>query len=423
METQRKFYLYTTTPEKRWFFGTAAVTAVCLVAAIVVLILALVSASGMYTGQYSEVKRVEFFRAATAEEEGYDDGYTKCQVEFTDEEENYTCIIEYSYEDWEELDEDEHFLGYVYLYENDRYVAAMDELNEEGLRNSIHVARTDAISGQLNVALSIGLVAIGFAVMAVFGRRFSLYEKCWFLGIMTLASIVAILFPESEINGVSGIVIMGLYLLDTFFNILCELLISKQSKWNFLVSLFVEVTEIAICVVLAYRFATMASTLLFWIPCDIVSFINWHRHPDKIEEELTVVRRLKGWQEVLILAGIVVWTLGVGYLLTLMDFGSDLFNGNQTAYIATCYLDACATAVGICNGLFILFRFREQWIAWYIEALLETVINILSGQYVLLVLKLGYFTNTTYGYIRWTQYIRSREAGAVTGAELSDPRP
>ena len=34
------------------------------------------------------------------------------------------------------------------------------------------------------------------------------------------------------------------------------------------------------------------------------------------------------------------------------------------------------------------------------------VINILSGQYILLVLKAGYMTNTTYGYIKWTKYIK-----------------
>ena len=70
---------------------------------------------------------------------------------------------------------------------------------------------------------------------------------------------------------------------------------------------------------------------------------------------------------------------------------------------------ACASAVGVANGLFIFFRLREQWIAWYICAFLEAVINILSGQYVLLVLKLGYFTNTTYGYIQWSKYIKSHK--------------
>ena len=52
------------------------------------------------------------------------------------------------------------------------------------------------------------------------------------------------------------------------------------------------------------------------------------------------------------------------------------------------------------------FRLREQWLAWYLCAALESIINILSGQYVLLILKLGYFTNTTYGYIKWSRYIR-----------------
>ena len=38
---------------------------------------------------------------------------------------------------------------------------------------------------------------------------------------------------------------------------------------------------------------------------------------------------------------------------------------------------------------------------------LEAIINVISGQYVLLILKLGYFTNTTYGYIKWSRYIKS----------------
>ena len=239
---------------------------------------------------------------------------------------------------------------------------------------------------------------------------FSAYEKIWFFGILVLAGVFAVLFPEEDVNGVNGGVIMALYLADTFLNILCELLISKQSKWNFIVSLFVEVTEIAMCVVLSYRFATMATTLFFWLPIDIVSFINWNRHPDSREEELTEVRRLSGWAEAAVIAGILLWTVGVGYLLTRLDVGTDLFGGNETLEVIVCYLDACASAVGIANGVFILLRYREQWIAWYLCALLEAAINVLSGQYVLLVLKAGYLTNTTYGYIKWTRYIRGHTA-------------
>ena len=133
---------------------------------------------------------------------------------------------------------------------------------------------------------------------------FTTYEKIWFFSIVILACAFAVIFPEEDVNGVNGKIILALYLADTFLNVLCELLISKQSKWNFIVSLFVEITEILICVVLAYRFATMVSTLFFWIPIDIISFINWNKHPDKQDDELTKVRKLSGWAEVAVIAGI-----------------------------------------------------------------------------------------------------------------------
>ena len=237
---------------------------------------------------------------------------------------------------------------------------------------------------------------------------FTTYEKIWFFSIVILSVIFAFLFPEEETQGIHGEVIMALYLVDIFSNVACELLISKQSKWNFLVSLLVELVEIAICIILSYRFATMAVTLFFWIPVDIISFINWNRHPDREEEELTIVRRLKGWQEVLIIIGIVVWTLVVGYLMTFIE-GEGILSDNPLMENVVCYIDACVSAVGIANGLFILFRYREQWIAWYIYAALETVINIIAGQWILLVLKAGYFTNTTYGYIKWSRYIKAHE--------------
>lgn len=206
---------------------------------------------------------------------------------------------------------------------------------------------------------------------------------------------------------VSAAVITFLYLLDVILNITCELLISKQSKWNFIVSLGVEVVEILVCVVCMYRFATMVTTLLFWIPCDIISFVLWHRHPDQQKEELTVVKKLTWWQDILIVVGIAIWTVGVGYLLTLIEVEGGIFGNNVQLKNIVCYMDACASAVGIANGLLILLRYREQWIAWYICALIETVINIMAGQWILLILKLGYLTNTTYGYITWTRYIRN----------------
>ena len=250
---------------------------------------------------------------------------------------------------------------------------------------------------------------------------FTTYELCWLIIIIGLSVFVTILFPSVvEDLGVHPYVIIGLYLLDVVLNVTCELLISKQSKWNFIVSLFVEITEIVTLILISARFATMAVTIFFWIPVDIISFVNWHLHKDREKEELTIVRTLKGWQEILIILAIVVWTVGVGYLLTIITPDGILEADSTIAKIA-CYLDAFASAIGVCNGLFILFRYREQWIAWYICAGLETILNIIYGQWVLLVLKAGYFTNTTYGYIKWTKYIKEHGIKETKTEEQDKP--
>ncbi len=367
-------------------------------------------------GDYTSAgDNVPMFRELTAEEEGYDEDSRVCPVTYVTTDGAYRCTVEYSYEEWNELPDGHMILGSCYRFASGNTVAFEHPAHEPAIRAEARNLFAEQTMPLFNAALAVGLLAISLFVVTFFAKQFTAYEKIWFLSIMCLACVFAIVWPEESANGVSGIWIMLLYLLDTFLNILCELLISKQSKWNFMVSVAVEIVEIVICIVLMYRFATMLTTLFFWLPIDILSFINWNRHRDRDEEEITRVRRLRGWQEVLVLAGIALWTFGVGFLLSGLDIVSDLFHGNELLANIVCYLDACASAVGIANGLFIFFRFREQWIAWYICAILEAVINILAGQYILLVLKLGYLTNTTYGYIKWSKYIKAH--AAQEGAE------
>ena len=356
-------------------------------------------------GDIQYVTTVEMTR--DIDEEDYDEDSTVCDVTYRNG--DAYLVKTYTYEEYENLDQNT-ITAYEYETENhttlyfDHENPTESEVNakyqEMTVNDTMHV---------FNLGTSLFILSLSLGIMIVFAKAFTTYEKSWFLSIMVLATIVAIMFPEESANGVNGIVIMLLYLLDTFLNILCELLISKQSRYNFLVSVLVEITEIGTCLVLMYRFATIATTLFFWLPIDILSYINWSKHKDDDSDELTAVRRLKGYQEVLVILAIIVWTIVVGYFLSGLNIQTDFLNGNQELATIITYIDACASAVGVANGLFIFFRLREQWIAWYICAFLEAVINILSGQYVLLVLKLGYFTNTTYGYIQWSKYIKSHK--------------
>ena len=335
--------------------------------------------------------------------EDYSEDNTICDVTYTNGDKR--LIVSYSYEDYVKLD-DKTITAYEYETKNGtKLYFDHQNINDQEVQYAYKQVRANELASLFNFGIASLILMLSILIMMLFAKQFTTYEKSWFISIMVLATIFSVVFPEESANGVNGIIIMLLYLLDTFLNILCELLISKQSRYNFLVSVLVEIVEIAICVVLMYRFATMATTLFFWLPIDIISYINWSKHKDDEENELTVVRKLRGYQEVLVIIGIIVWTFVIGYLISGLNIATDFYN-NELLETFIIYIDACASAVGIANGLFIFFRLQEQWIAWYICAFLEAVINIISGQYVLLVLKLGYFTNTTYGYIKWSRYIK-----------------
>ncbi len=360
--------------------------------------------SKLNSDEYKSMNYVGSTVLGKEEDSECDEDATVCEITYSDD--NVSLIKKYS----DENEVSESITAYEYKLDSGKILAfdhenpTVDEAaylyKQEMANDSAHI---------YNFGLSCVILFLSIGVMYTFSKAFSTYEKCWFMSIMVLATIVAVLFPEESANGVNGIIIMLLYLLDTFLNILCELLISKQSRYNFLVSVLVEIVEILVCVVLMYRFATIATTLFFWLPIDILSYINWSKHKDDEDDDLTSVRRLKGYQEFLVILAIIVWTVVVGYLLSGLNIQTDFFGGNKKLETIITYIDACASAVGVANGLFIFFRMREQWIAWYISAFLEAVMNIMSGQYVLLVLKLGYFTNTTYGYIKWSRYIKEHK--------------
>lgn len=347
---------------------------------------------------------IEMVRDEDAED--YDSDSTVCDVVYRNGDQK--LVVSYSYEEYEKLDENT-IVAYEYeTADGTKLYFDHNDLSQQEVQYTYKQVMAEKTMSIFNLGTSTFILALSLAIMMLFSKQFTTYEKSWFMTIMVLATIFSVVFPEESANGVNGIIIMLLYLLDTFLNILCELLISKQSRYNFLVSVLVEIVEIVTCIVLMYRFATMAVTLFFWLPIDIISYINWSKHKDEEENELTMVRKLKGYQEVLVIVGIVVWTFVVGYFISGLDIATDFYS-NKTLETAIIYIDACASAVGIANGLFIFFRLREQWIAWYICAFLEAIINIISGQYVLLILKVGYFTNTTYGYIKWSKYIKEHQ--------------
>lgn len=249
-------------------------------------------------------------------------------------------------------------------------------------------------------------------------RYFSTYEIIWMISMFVLTLVMSILLPEEDANGVSGVIITVLYFFDVIIGLFCELLFSKQNKWAFLIYDVVELIEIAVLIILRARFASMAVAMFYWIPAHTLGFFMWNRHKDRRDKKKTVVRSLKKWQTVLIMVLTVVWTFGIGYLVAKYSPETDFYS-SDTIEVVVAYLDAALSIMSIIDGILMFFRSRESWWTWYLYIIIETIVNIISGQWILLVYKLGYFTNTTYGMIMWTKYIKNNKEpeGAAEIAE------
>lgn len=229
-----------------------------------------------------------------------------------------------------------------------------------------------------------------------FLRSFTLYQKIFLAAVLLLTAGFVIFFPENMLEPdylkVPFLVVCSV--ITVISNPLCELLISKQSKWNFVIDFFlIEVPELVICLYFKW-YAIAATIMLFWMVIDVISFIRWNKHPDLEDENLTVVKSLKPWQSILTVIGIVVFGLVVGRLLQFIPDAADT------------YLDAFAAAVGMANGILLLLRYSEQWLAWLMTTIIYLIMDIAAGAYILLIGEVAMLVNTIYGIVKWRIYVK-----------------
>ncbi len=230
-----------------------------------------------------------------------------------------------------------------------------------------------------------------------FLKSFTPYQIIYLAAVVLLTAVFAIFFPDVMLGDYESIALIAAAIISTISNPLCELLISKQSKWNFVVNFFlIEIPELIICLSFGW-YAVAVTIVVFWMPIDVVSFIRWNKHPDAEDENLTEVKRLKPYQTALIVLAIVVFGLVVGSLLQLIPGASDS------------YLDAFASAVGMANGILLLLRYSEQWLAWLITTVIYLFMDISSGMYILLITEVAMLVNTIYGIVKWYLYTKKRE--------------
>lgn len=247
-----------------------------------------------------------------------------------------------------------------------------------------------------------------------FFKSFTPYQIIYLFGVLILVTLFIIFLPDEMLEttndmpkGLATFVTICA-IIAVIANPVCELLISKQNKWNFIISIvFIEITE-SIILFVQGNYSTALFSILFWIPIDFVSFFTWKKHPDEKEEIITKVKKLTIKQDILLVLGILAFGFGVGYLLTLIPGAEDT------------YVDAFCTAMGMANGILLLFRYNEQWIAWILCLILDAWLYISAGSYIMLITVFAMVVNTIYGFIKWLIYIKKNNPSEEQKIEVSD---
>ncbi len=231
-----------------------------------------------------------------------------------------------------------------------------------------------------------------------FIKSFNKFELIWLASVVVLLSAAMIFLPDLMFDDSTNTLIVVCSVVSIVANPICELMISKQSRYNFLFSIaFIEITEMIIYLSLNLYSCALVS-LLFWVPIDIASFFRWKKNTDEEDDDITKVKRLNWWQDILIIVAIAVFSFVVGWLLSLIPECEDS------------YLDAFVSALGMANGVLLLLRYSEQWYAWFAYLIFDAILWIISGHYIMLITVVAMMINTVYGFIKWVKYVKSKKS-------------
>ena len=222
---------------------------------------------------------------------------------------------------------------------------------------------------------------------------FNRFELVWLLSVIVLLSLTIFTFPDLMFENPQNLPIVIFSVVSIISSPICELLISKQSRyWTLFSLIFVEIPDIIILLGMGLYSSALLS-LFFWMPFDIITFVTWSgKNLDPKNPQLTKVKSFKPLHSTIVILIMVFLGLFVGTFIPLTD-------GNSNRYIV-----AFSNVFEIANGVFLLTRHSEQWFAWLGYLICEIIIWISLGHYVMLITVFAMLINTIYGLWKWHKY-------------------
>ena len=176
--------------------------------------------------------------------------------------------------------------------------------------------------------------------------------------------------------------------------IICIFFCAKANVSNFIFGL-VNTVVYAIYLLYYKIYGTFCLEVLFYLPMNIASWINWARHRDKKMPEKTLAKHLTIKQHIISVIGVLVTTF-VTYEILVRVGGTVAF------------LDALTVAIGIIATILELYRYAEQYIWWIITDIIAVIMYIVHFDTVYLTKKTIYLIMAIIGLRNWIKLNKER---------------
>lgn len=176
--------------------------------------------------------------------------------------------------------------------------------------------------------------------------------------------------------------------------IICIFFCAKANVSNFIFGL-INTIVYAIYLIYYRIYGTFFLEVLFYLPMNVASWINWARHRDKIEHEKTKSKRLTLKQNVFSVIMVIV--------VTAITYAILKHVGGTVAL-----LDALTVAIGIVATILELYRYAEQYVWWIITDIIAVTMYIVHFDTVYLTKKTIYLIMAIIGLKNWVTLNRER---------------
>lgn len=131
--------------------------------------------------------------------------------------------------------------------------------------------------------------------------------------------------------------------------------------------------------------------LLVYMPFSLIGFYNWGKNRNKNKE---VIARTLTIRELIACIALIAISSVVLNSILIMASGSSTI------------LDSAATVLVFFATFFAAFRYREQWVAWFIADVLQLFMWTTTNDPAILVLRIFFPLSSIYGFINWRKLVK-----------------